>query len=372
MSSSTLKVPCQWPRVKPCKVAFIGEAPGEHEEAKGVPFIGPSGRLFNQMLAIAGVDRNECLVTNVFDFKLEDNSVESICAGTKEAAGWKEYDLPSIFQRGAARYYLRPEFLGNLGRLDGEIRCCMPHVLVALGGTALWALTGHSNIKMRRGAVHEASLIATGTKVVPTYHPAYIMQYAYRLMPLVVMDIIKAMAEGDTPEISTSPRRIRIKPDVADLYRFSDEFIFGTPTPAYLSVDIETPFVKSGLPEVLRSIKCVGISVGSRDAIVAPFVDSGSGHSYWKSSADEVAAIRWLKSIMECPIPKLGQNFGAFDAQWLWDRWRIVVRNQRFDTRLAHHVLQPELPKDLGTLGALYARERAWKTMREHAIKRDE
>jgi hypothetical protein len=69
---------------------------------------------------------------------------------------------------------------------------------------------------------------------------------------------------------------------------------------------------------------------------------------------------RWLES----SVPKLGQNFGAYDAYWFLDSWGIRPMNLREDTRILHHSLYPELPKDLAFMGNSYADQGAWKQMR--------
>jgi len=44
---------------------FVGEQPGDHEDKAGKPFVGPTGRLFDEALVVAGIDRTEVYVTNV-------------------------------------------------------------------------------------------------------------------------------------------------------------------------------------------------------------------------------------------------------------------------------------------------------------------
>src|SRR5829696_545909 len=47
------------------RIVAIGEAPGEHEDRQGVPFVGPAGRLLNQALEQAGLDRGLLYLSNV-------------------------------------------------------------------------------------------------------------------------------------------------------------------------------------------------------------------------------------------------------------------------------------------------------------------
>ena len=89
-----MTVPCQWPNKMPCCIAFVGEAPGVEEEARGRPFVGTSGRMFNKLLRSAGIERDECLVTNVFDFKLPGNDIKPLCVPQKQAD--KEEEWPQL------------------------------------------------------------------------------------------------------------------------------------------------------------------------------------------------------------------------------------------------------------------------------------
>lgn len=55
------------------KIAIVGEAPGEIEEALGRPFMGPSGKLLNSILDELYIDRDDCYVTNAVKFRPPDN-----------------------------------------------------------------------------------------------------------------------------------------------------------------------------------------------------------------------------------------------------------------------------------------------------------
>ena len=110
-------------------------------------------------------------------------------------------------------------------------------------------------------------------------------------------------------------------------------------------------------------------------ALVVPFVDFRKpNRSYWVTAGEEYEALMLVKTIMESDVPKLGQNFSAYDAFWLWDRYGIKTINLLHDTRLLHHAIYPELPKDLGFMGACYTDQGPWKTMRvgKKPDKRDE
>lgn len=349
-------VNADWPVHLPVKIAFVGEAPGDDERVHGHPFVGPSGRVFDQLLRTAGLDRPQYLVTNVFDEQLPENEVGAWCAPTAERNTWDAtYSLPRL-----SAGWLRPQYAHHLDRLRRELERAQPTVIVPLGGTALWALTGTDAITECRGAVGQASLLVPGVKLLPTLHPAHVI-HEWRMFHIVTADLIKAAHEAEFPDIRLARRELWLEPTYADLDRYFHKYLEHADM---LSVDIET----AG-----GQITCIGFAPDSTTAIVVPFVDFGRpDRNYWPTVEAEVAAWQWVEQVLMLPMPKLFQN-GLYDVFWLLEAVKIHVRNYSQDTRLLHHALYPELPKSLGFMGASYANAHAWKTMRaKKAVKRDE
>ena len=101
---------------------FVGEQPGNDEDLAGHPFVGPAGRVLDQALAEAGIDRGRTYVTNVVKhFKWEPRGKRRIHA------------KPKAGEIGACRPWL-----------DAEIAVVHPRVIVCLGATAAKALLGAS------------------------------------------------------------------------------------------------------------------------------------------------------------------------------------------------------------------------------------
>src|SRR5947207_4135303 len=101
---------------------LVGEQPGDHEDREGRPFVGPAGRLLDEALEEAGVDRTRVYVTNaVKHFKWQARGKRRIHA----KPNWSEVS--------ACRPWL-----------DGELEAVRPDVLVCLGATAAHALLGRS------------------------------------------------------------------------------------------------------------------------------------------------------------------------------------------------------------------------------------
>ena len=119
-------------KVKPigphdAKIMFVGEAPGREEEIQGVPFVGSSGKLLNQLLSNALITRGDCYLTNI----MMDRPVNNDFGEFYED---KSRKVPTQF------------LLDGYQRLKGEIEKVNPNVVVAVGGEALKALTDLKSI----------------------------------------------------------------------------------------------------------------------------------------------------------------------------------------------------------------------------------
>jgi uracil-DNA glycosylase len=134
------------------EIMFVGEQPGDQEDIAGKPFVGPAGHIFAEALRAANINRSDVYVTNaVKHFKFSP--------------------------RGKRRLHERPnqlEILACKWWLDQEIGIIKPKLLVALGSTALFAITGNGkDITKRRGKFEKTE---QGLDVFVTYHPSAILR----------------------------------------------------------------------------------------------------------------------------------------------------------------------------------------------------
>ena len=130
----------------------VGEQPGDQEDLRGRPFVGPAGKLFDQAIAELGWSRDRLYVTNaVKHFKFE--------------------------LRGKRRVHITPtqrEAAACLHWLEREIQQVQPQALIALGATAARALLGRPVAVMsERGRWYED---AQGRKVLVTLHPSALLR----------------------------------------------------------------------------------------------------------------------------------------------------------------------------------------------------
>lgn len=135
-------------------VMLVGEQPGDQEDRSGRPFVGPAGRVLDEALAQAGIDRSETYITNVVKhFKWE----------------------PA--ERGKRRIHKKPrhsEIVACRPWIDAELRLVKPEVLVCLGASAAQALLGKGfRVSRDRGKPVESSL---APHVIATVHPSSILR----------------------------------------------------------------------------------------------------------------------------------------------------------------------------------------------------
>ena len=336
-------------------ILIVGEAWGEEEEAQQLPFVGASGRLLRGLLHSVGIDFRECFVTNVFNIRPRPtNDISNLCV-SHGVPNPRTHAIPNMPSLGNGRW-IRAEFEPEVQRLYTEIRNANPNLILALGNTALWALTGQSKIKANRGTIIESHL---GFKIMPTYHPAAIMRQ-WSLRPIVVSDLEKASREAVFPDIRRPSREIWIEPALTDIARFIDEHISPSPT---LSIDIET---------IKDQITCIGFAPTKSIALVIPFYDrEQEDKNYWRSHSNELQAWAYVRSICALDKKIVGQNF-LYDINFLWRTVGIPVPYARHDTMLLHHALQPEMEKGLAFLGSVYTDESSWKLRHSETRKRED
>jgi uracil-DNA glycosylase len=147
---TTQVVPGEGP--KHATFMLVGEQPGDKEDLAGKPFVGPAGRVLDQALADAGIERAATFVTNaVKHFKHE--------------------------MRGKRRLHKRPnnyEIERCKFWLDEERRLVKPKAIIALGVTAARGLTGKTvTIAKLRGKPLE---LADGTRLFITVHPSALLR----------------------------------------------------------------------------------------------------------------------------------------------------------------------------------------------------
>lgn len=151
-------------------LALIGEAPGADEIKLGRPFVGKAGQLLDRALAATGIDRDRCLIANVFRYRPPENKVGHFFASRRRAQAENDPVEECWGKMGAE--FCRSRFASELAALSEALKAAAPPVIVALGRTPLWALTGLNGITSVRGRVLANRL--SDAPVIATFHPSFV------------------------------------------------------------------------------------------------------------------------------------------------------------------------------------------------------
>jgi DNA polymerase len=134
------------------RMMLVGEQPGDKEDLAGEPFVGPAGRILDQALSLAGIDRADVYLTNVVKhFKWEAKGKVRI------------HKAPNARERAACRPWL-----------EAELQALEPAVLVCLGATAATELLGRDfKVSRQRGVFIDSPL---APRVLATVHPSSVLR----------------------------------------------------------------------------------------------------------------------------------------------------------------------------------------------------
>jgi DNA polymerase len=134
------------------RIMMVGEQPGDKEDLAGKPFVGPAGRMLDQAIVDAGIDRKAVFVTNaVKHFKFEPRGKRRL------------HKKPNAHEIDRCHWWL-----------DIEKALVKPQIVVALGATALRSIAGKPlSISKVRGRFLP---MRTGGRFIATIHPSYLLR----------------------------------------------------------------------------------------------------------------------------------------------------------------------------------------------------
>jgi DNA polymerase len=311
------------------KLMILGEAPSFTEVSMGKPFVGASGKELDRLLQDAEIRRDSCWVTNV-------------C----------KYEVPPPPKGSKIPFAIRAKNAGididaQLRELQTEINEIKPNCILALGGTALWALSGKTKITQYRGSI----MHGMGRKFVPTYHPAHLLHQVsggefkgYWNRQVMICDFRRALLQSRFPELALPNRRLEICRSSFQLNEFRQKY----KDKIRMAVDIEA--LGTCIPA------CIGLSLNKLHGLTVPLWNV-EGIS---SIPDSDLVQCWLilaEMLYEKDI--IGQNFN-YDRDKI-KRLGFVIRRLASDTMLKAHAINPELPKGLAFNTSIFTEEPFYK-----------
>lgn len=306
-------------------ILLLGEAPGRREAQLGEPFVGDAGAQLNRTLEVGPLKRGDFRVDNVIKCQPPNNWLEH--------APWEEGAIASC-----DRY------------LEETVTRMKPKVIVAMGNTALRATLNMRGIEKKRGYVYDTALYDHFVRVIPTYHPSFVMRGMHNLTGVQLFDLEKADRIAKNGYMEPATQYLE-HPNHHDIARFMEDARKSAERGGLLAVDIETP--NSGGSEedeygdiVDADIIRISFSFEAGYAITIPFRNENIAEIaellglpfrfqvYWNADFD----VPRLRS-KALPIGRV------LDAMWMW------------------HFLQSDLPRGLGYVATFYTDVREWKSL---------
>ena len=334
----------------------VGEAPGADEERERRPFVGAAGKKLRELMLEIGLDPEECFYTNLCKYRPPGNKLEK----------W--------FLNGGI-----PNEAVSAGLLElmDEIQSVRPNVILACGNFPLWALTGKGHwfdkiqdgerirgftgIQDWRGSTLHSTLLE-GFKVLPTFHPAYIIREGMKDHGTFKVDLDRLSAEAEFPEIRRPEKSIVLVETQPKLLTNYVGVIDRQEDPAWEPVPISTFAIrdlllsKPSVPTTLdieyiggSKLLCVGLTNNKDEAYVLP--------------TETLGQLRYAEEIINATKSFNAQN-SMFDASILeWHYGIKIMPRMAFDTMLAASAANVELPKGLDYLVSIYCNQPYYKGM---------
>ena len=166
------------------KVIFIGEAPGFHEDRKGIPFCGAAGKLLEQLLELVGLKRKDVFIGNM---------VKHRPLGNRDP-------MPEEIE--ACRPFL-----------DKQIKIINPKVIVTLGRFSMNKFLPGEFISQNHGRARLVDYVGNKRIVIPMYHPAAALRSG-KIMEELKVDFQKISEFLQTPkseDVENQPKELELE-----------------------------------------------------------------------------------------------------------------------------------------------------------------
>lgn len=329
------------------KMWALGEAPGATEDRTGRVFSGSSGTYYDMILRDAGIMRSSIMTWNIFPKRPPRNEVLH-------------------FFRDKQKKYLTEEGQELTKKLISMIRQYSPHLILALGGTAMTFLTGEEKISVMRGSILPC-IFNREVKVYPTYHPSFIMRMMQEsgevfkshkkvnvknmnAYPTAVKDFIRAKQQSEFREMPKDEREYVLPTTVQEV----KDFLFSLGE--YVASDIET--IDWQPPAVTR----IGFADSPDRGISIPFIKNGA--VCW-TLTDWADIMRIISEVYLSGRKFIFQN-GLFDLTVLGKIFGIrLCEGSILDTMVQQHCVYPYLPKGLAYQCSVYTWQPYYKDDRK-------
>lgn len=312
-------------------IVILGDAPESRDDWSGKPWSGQIGELFfDDILARAGIDRDNCLTLFTYWQK-------PLRSTPQDRSGISTTKDPT-------RYHTK-----TLNAIAAHPRS----LIIAAGGHALKLLTDEDSITSWRGSIMHGH---HPCPIVPMVDPEDVNRTP-KLKALSRHDALRCRDLLSNPALNDGERVVWHAGNSTPEQLYTRICAMGA---GASSTDVVDRFLSFDIETFGGTITCLGVGTDPREAVVVPLTACGGEYT----PARQAELLGAAQSLLEGPLPKVGQNLD-YDCQYLWKVLGIGVNNVWMDTMVAHSVMQPELPHDLGTLTSLYTLHPYYKDMRK-------
>lgn len=322
--SSRLEVQCVNDGAFHSEIVVVAEAPGDRECETGRPLVGGSGAKLWEVLRRHGLTRNDVYITNVCKRQVSFGQDKRHPINKHEAEIWNTLLHWEISQLPNAKYIL------------------------VLGNMSLYAITEKNGITDWRGSVLDCNVGGRPMKALCAYNPAMILREPkLELTFSFDMAKLKKLTKG---EWVVKPHTTHINPSYSDAMDWITKMERDKRHVAY---DIET---------LSNETACIGFANNDIEAMCINF----RTRDEQRYTVEEERKLRRYiqRFFLRCGDQLIAQN-NMFDSSWLWFKDRIHVPGIYMDTMLAHHVLYPQLPHNLGYLTTQYTTRPFYKNEKD-------
>jgi uracil-DNA glycosylase family 4 len=338
------------------RIMIVGEAPGRDETIQGEPFVGVAGKTLRQFLMMVGIDPQECFLTNICKYQPPAN------------------DLGAWFTKDGVPTKI---VLEGLMELEQEIRSVQPNIIVAAGNFANWALTGQARwnkkerkfagITQHRGSIYDCRIVP-GVKVLATFHPSYISREGMQDHGIWLCDLERVKRESEFPETRRQDKELLLV-NGSSVYQMQPRKIADTYKVELSESPWKRSVVRDWLLNDMQKTLTIDIEyIGSKLLCVGMTTERDRAVTLVIRSPDDLLL---AQEILTSGIGLNAQN-AAFEAAIL--EWHFGMKIMPFivyDTMLAAHAANIELPKDLGFLTSIYTDQPYHKGMVDwNAVKK--
>ena len=318
-------------------ILALAESPWKTEAIVGRPLCGASGNKWNEWLFRAGIHREELRIENLYPFKPPTREITSI--KDKELIIWME-DLHKRISEMPGLNLIVP--MGNYATFaltgKGKVRASLRNYFSNLQASVTEA-ERKAGITSLRGSIYlYQDLNGRKIKVIPTIHPAAVLQHA-KWEKRCVADWKRIEREGRDREYRVPQRRHIVDPSEGQVAQYT-KFVEDNAPYLNLSTDIETWG---------RTLSCAGFAYTPYESLTIPTL----------KQEERDVFLPYVKRLCESGAAKVLCN-GLYDWYWL-DSYNIQLWNFLWDVQLMHHAFDPIETHALDFLASRYTLQPYWK-----------